>query len=1100
MGCLITYRGQRFNSVQELNAVLEAEMRYGREYFSFMGRRYQGVGNVGSLGEGEQSWKNYSQMINSATDNAKLLELHKVNLNKDTAAMANFMVAYGVPLADVLRFIKDPQVNLAAAAYQLDTIGTDKEGPEIAYIIKTYQLSPATFHLATQFSDMAGILGINQGLPSTPEEMYVYFQKVRRAGGEQLIEYINLDPEGRAEMEKEQGNSVLNAINVLKHNPHYITMMKAAYDLSQKWDRESPQVYLANRVTDMDPKFVKYDEAWHAHVQLIGNQILVDNYLKTESFDDRDKSFNLAEIKDRKELLAYFPEYINYLRQTYGDSPAAPFVNMLKPNQRILNGNDNERTALYTVVGLRTAEPDTLTMLRFAFENLLPADQKNLRLYDLLVNNGSSPASFSILIPHEIKKPFNQSIKSFDPTTVNIGGLSEYADIYFLNDYKYHDPYGRRQRPEKYYTEEEWDEGAIHYTSPYSSMSEATIKAHSKLGIPFTVINGQVITEENRSRNRGKANPAVAVAAVYTSDLSAVDPVLRETTTDQLGNTLTFKSKFEGKPRAANYRSSPVKLSIDKKGKDQGKADYAHAFIGYGTKRKSGPSSTATYAKDFKDQGAPVNEEIVPYKGMVVFASVSSEGTNNQETMFEIRRVLDGGATVIMDNTKDAFEGEWNKKGEAKVQESLGTPTGRTQEGFNFWSNDRTFPPMPQKVGKGSTPTLVTTSKKLAELTPSTPGTGQWFLDRLGFAYVVETAVESTYTVGNTIIPSYDLTNSKKEPVKFITRENAEIYKTVLKNVQDKSLYIMGQNTEYLGFQDITKIKENISSQLLLDEDAVWEAYPKPEERNAVLGKFYGHYKGSNLAVKSKRSHQDPMSYAVAAQDVDNGFLTSAQHFNQSSPTLTPAILNGLFDNAVKIKLENIVISNQAYIDRVDMKANPKKPDFFYNPNTTEWTLNSDRFNLSTPIAAMSPVWMRELMGTNPKLYRALTEHPMIVEMAENIKKTRKINKAPALEKAVGEMFSNRYYYSKAVKRDTVFVGNLNEYLNEVGAMTGINPLHTIGTAAYVLNERMPDGSRKLGLTPDQSSMLSQVYFSDAKKATSILEEMRKKDIVKDCG
>ena len=65
-------------------------------------------------------------------------------------------------------------------------------------------------------------------------------------------------------------------------------------------------------------------------------------------------------------------------------------------------------------------------------------------------------------------------------------------------------------------------------------------------------------------------------------------------------------------------------LSIDKTGKDRGKAKYANAFIGFGVSRRR--SSTGIYLQDAINAGLPVNDEIIPDSETVVFVSVASEG------------------------------------------------------------------------------------------------------------------------------------------------------------------------------------------------------------------------------------------------------------------------------------------------------------------------------------------------------------------------------------------------------------------------------------------------------------------------------------------
>ena len=129
-------------------------------------------------------------------------------------------------------------------------------------------------------------------------------------------------------------------------------------------------------------------------------------------------------------------------------------------------------------------------------------------------------------------------------------------------------------------------------------------------------------------------------------------------------------------------------LSIDKTGKDQGKANYANAFIGFGVSNRR--SSTGIYLQDALNAGLPVNYEITPDSETVAFVSVASEGIHNEKTVELAKKVIAGGGTVIMDASGTGFgksHSRHNINGEGKVQDALGKPSGQTIEGYNFWGN-----------------------------------------------------------------------------------------------------------------------------------------------------------------------------------------------------------------------------------------------------------------------------------------------------------------------------------------------------------------------------------------------------------------------------
>jgi len=130
------------------------------------------------------------------------------------------------------------------------------------------------------------------------------------------------------------------------------------------------------------------------------------------------------------------------------------------------------------------------------------------------------------------------------------------------------------------------------------------------------------------------------------------------------------------------------KLSLDKTGKDQGKANYANAYIGFGVSHRQ--SSTGIYLEDAKKAGIPVNEAIEPDENTVAFVSVASEGIFVEQTVRLAKKVIDAGAAVVMDRSGNGFgesHSRFNRNGEGKVQDALGKPAGKTREGYNVFGN-----------------------------------------------------------------------------------------------------------------------------------------------------------------------------------------------------------------------------------------------------------------------------------------------------------------------------------------------------------------------------------------------------------------------------
>ena len=109
-------------------------------------------------------------------------------------------------------------------------------------------------------------------------------------------------------------------------------------------------------------------------------------------------------------------------------------------------------------------------------------------------------------------------------------------------------------------------------------------------------------------------------------------------------------------------------LSIDKTGKDRGKANYANAYIGFGVSHRK--SSTGIYLEDAKRAGIPVNEEINPGENTVAFVSAASEGIFVEQTVELALKVIHAGGAVVMDRSGTGFgqsHSRFNRNGEGRV-------------------------------------------------------------------------------------------------------------------------------------------------------------------------------------------------------------------------------------------------------------------------------------------------------------------------------------------------------------------------------------------------------------------------------------------------
>jgi hypothetical protein len=157
-----------------------------------------------------------------------------------------------------------------------------------------------------------------------------------------------------------------------------------------------------------------------------------------------------------------------------------------------------------------------------------------------------------------------------------------------------------------------------------------------------------------------------------------------------------------------NKSKTGFKLSIDKKGKDQGKADLANAIVGYGVVG----SSSYKYVADAIKQNIPANGKIKLNSGVIAFVTVNGNNKASEEavekTYLKAKSIIDKGGTVIMDSTEDANR-TYNKSGEALVQEKLGEPTGQTSKGYNYWGKNPEIEQLETETIQEKTLTLMDT-------------------------------------------------------------------------------------------------------------------------------------------------------------------------------------------------------------------------------------------------------------------------------------------------------------------------------------------------------------------------------------------------------
>jgi len=328
-------------------------------------------------------------------------------------------------------------------------------------------------------------------------------------------------------------------------------------------------------------------------------------------------------------------------------------------------------------------------------------------------------------------------------------------------------------------------------------------------------------------------------ATVERTSGSFKETTVREeatSTTEPSATTTTPKKGF-----TLTARSEAVKDYVKK---DQGKANLANRFIGYGVKG----SSTLQYEQDARRQGIPVNYDGEVDENTIAFVSVSGGSKVTEEAIEETyenaRYVLEAGGTVIMDSTTDANR-PYNKSGEGAVQEELGTPSGQTSKGYNYWGPN---PELPRTAAEPTAPSQPTA--KTAQ--------GGVSLQRVS-PEVYEKDLYENYKIGATIINSLETVPYYGDVLKDTKTILAKIVKSetdLFTEWKDRIYKEDAMNEEEAGGEsgkskeEIKKRKEGIRKRLYKVYDAI------ERETRSIYGQYMKESKKSNV-VPSEENYLD---------------------------------------------------------------------------------------------------------------------------------------------------------------------------------------------------------------------------------------------------
>ena len=275
-------------------------------------------------------------------------------------------------------------------------------------------------------------------------------------------------------------------------------------------------------------------------------------------------------------------------------------------------------------------------------------------------------------------------------------------------------------------------------------------------------------------------------------------------------NLFEFVDKYITQPTEDDFGFIGFKLSVDKRGKDQGKASLANHFIGYGAKG----TSTYQYEQDAKKAGIGINYDRVLDEFTIAFVSVNGNNKATEKAIFETienaREVLENGGTVIMDSTADANR-SWNKSGEALVQEGLGEPSGQTSKGYNYWG------PTPEWFARTLPAEVGTTSENLVKR-------------------------KNLIATTNPNMFIYNDLSGTDKAYEFITKNNPDvtfIYQLSLgaQETYDKMTPQQFNNQKLKGQVILKKLANNSSVGIITGQNSVKDSFSKLDPKNYKLVK-----------------------------------------------------------------------------------------------------------------------------------------------------------------------------------------------------------------------------------------------------------------------
>jgi hypothetical protein len=414
-----------------------------------------------------------------------------------------------------------------------DSWGIDLTGDATSVVIDGVEDNDSFNDKADRFINMSNALGINQGMPSSAVDMYMYNRRLK--------EFLSIMPSGfklsdyttHTIKDVDFGSNPLHPGNIMKYNTHYFGMMQLFDQLYNEFDTNNKIIGTVNRVmSKLDKgKFDGHVAKKYEHAEKITNKVYIAEFLQGKKAM-LDKEYDLDTAKDRTEFVNSFNDFVeNTLRA--GSLSTNLFVSKLRQTNR--KGLDGKRVKAYSVLGMKNMEESEIFDIQASMEKLSDPIKKSLYYYDLIMNGGQGLHSYSGMFDIEMARPLMEFSTKYDLNRIGTKSLSDYVDFTYTEDYSEGDENYAGLNPDRKLKVTPSDEDYLAKTFAFQGSNVMYIRSNglrysnipnTTVGIPFEVVNGTILSNELFTVDRAIANAGSTVAGYYENSKGS-DPLTR---------------------------------------------------------------------------------------------------------------------------------------------------------------------------------------------------------------------------------------------------------------------------------------------------------------------------------------------------------------------------------------------------------------------------------------------------------------------------------------------------------------------------------------------------------------------------------------------